>query len=165
MERQEMSEKTKKRRWLGYVLSALVLLGVYQGWVTYNTWQGKKVLAASALVRHSLPEALVLAAVEKKQVLADLSAIWCPSCRALDRDVFSNTEVIAAIDERFIFARIEYESKEGKAFMERYQVQGFPNLLILEANGDLVRKLPLKLDPHSFIDVLQETLPTSESGP
>ena len=147
---------SRKKLWITNGLFVLVLFGAYQGWVAYNTYMGEKTLAASDLPRFSLEQAKSLAAEQDKLVLADLSAIWCPSCRTLDRDVFSNPEVIAAITSRFVFARIEYESEDGKAFMKRYNVSGFPTLLILKANGDLVRKLPLELDPHSFINSLDD---------
>jgi thioredoxin-related protein len=35
--------------------------------------------------------------------------------------------------------------------METYGVRGFPTLLILDADGNLVRKLSLTFDPEQFL--------------
>jgi thioredoxin-related protein len=55
------------------------------------------------------------------------------------------------IRDNFVFATIELESEEGEAFMARYGVRGFPNLLILAEDGELIRKLPLTFDPKVFL--------------
>ena len=54
------------------------------------------------------------------------------------------------IDERYIFVRVEYESDEGKMFRERYGVKGFPKLLVIDAEGNLVAQLPTTYDPAVF---------------
>jgi thioredoxin-related protein len=54
------------------------------------------------------------------------------------------------IDERFVFVRVEYESDEGKLFRERYGVTGFPTLLVIDADGKLMVRLPTTYDPAVF---------------
>ncbi len=141
---------TNTRRWIGIGIMAAAVLAAYFINVEVQSYLGRKALAQTGLTALDLPQALAKAESESKLVLADLSAIWCPSCRKLDQTVLSDPEVRKAIEERFIFARIEYESEEGQAFQERYQVRGFPNLLILHPNGELVKKLPLTFDPAQF---------------
>ena len=82
--------------------------------------------------------------------------IWCPGCRTLDKQVLSAPSVQKEINKSFVFARIEYETEEGKAFKKRYKVSGFPNLLILDDQGKLVRKLPTVFDPDTFIANLKQ---------
>jgi thioredoxin-related protein len=53
-----------------------------------------------------------------------------------------------------VFARIEYESEEGEAFMEKYQVRGFPTVLILDAEGNKLMQLPLTFSPTAFVDMI-----------
>lgn len=144
-------DKTRLIRW-GIIVG--VMLAAYFAHVEINTYLGKKVLKETGLTILSLEEAFAEARKENKQVLADLSAIWCPSCRKLDKNVLADADVKQAIADKYIYARIEYESDEGKAFQTRYKVKGFPNLLILDAQGNLVRKLALSFEPKPFLNQL-----------
>lgn len=150
------AEKTGLKRlpwksWAGIIL----LLGVaYFANVEVQSYLGRKALNATGMQVYPLGQALSKAAVEKKLVLANMSAIWCPSCRKLDQSVFSDSAVHDAINRDYVFTRIEYESPEGKAFMEEYQVRGFPTLLVLDHTGKKLRQLPLTFNPRGFIALL-----------
>jgi thiol:disulfide interchange protein len=138
--------KTMKRL---AIIAAVVLLA-YFAQVEINTYLGKRALAEMGLEPLPLTEAFAKAKQDSKLVLADLSAIWCPSCRKLDKQVLSHVEVKRAIAEKYVYARIEYESEDGKVFQKRYNVQGFPHLLILDPTGEVVRHLPVTFDPEAF---------------
>lgn len=153
----ENTQPTRKKfkqtmlSWLPYIAIPLV---VYFGNVEVQSYLGKKALEEIELPKLSLEEALSEAAIQDKLVIADLSAIWCPSCRKLDQNVLAKPEVKAAIERDFVFSRIEYESDEGKAFAEKYNVSGFPTLLVLDPQGNKLRKLPLTFSPQEFINLL-----------
>lgn len=147
-----------KRRLITYASFAVILLVIYFCNTAIQTHLGRKALKETGLAHHDLNTALNLAQSQSKWVLADLSAIWCPSCRKLDQRIFSDKEVQNAIEQQFVFARIEYESDEGKAFKKAYKVSGFPTLLILDAKGKLIQQLPLTFDPQAFIKNLQGSL-------
>ncbi len=129
---------------------AVVVVALYFGNIAVQTHLGEKALAQTGLNALTLPEALEVAKSENKLVLADLSAIWCPSCRRLDREVLSDETVKAAINQRYAFARVEYDSDEGRAFMDTYNVRGFPTLLVLDAEGQLIKQLATSIDPEEF---------------
>lgn len=143
--------KSTLRRWSIY---AVIIAGIYFANVEVQTYLGKKALHATGLEVVELDRALALADREDKLVLADMSAIWCPTCRRLDRTVFSNSRVQDAIAASYVFSRIEYESAEGEAFMEKYNVFGYPTLLVLNPDGSLARRLPLTFDSDAFIAAL-----------
>jgi len=145
-----LSQTMKKRIWI-YASFALVLLVAYFANTAIQTHLGRKALKATGLTHHDLPEAMQLARQQNKLVLADLSAIWCPSCRKLDRQVFSDADVHAAIDRQFVFARLEYDSEAGQAFKKKYGTKGFPALVVIDAKGDLVKHLPITFDPGEFV--------------
>lgn len=139
-----------KKKWLRWIIPVLVIVAAYFINVEVQSYLGRKAVAATDLTMHSLEEAKNLAAKSDKLVLADLSAIWCPSCRSFDKRVLSDAQVQAAIDEKYVFARIEYESDAGVAFRERFKVNGFPRLFVLDSNGDLVRELKVSFQPDTF---------------
>ena len=132
------------------VTLAITVAVVYFGNVEVQSYLGRTAVAATGLESLPLEQALVQALADKRQVLVDMSAIWCSSCRRLDKQVFGDPAVRQAIQAKYVFSRIEYESDEGEALMEAYGVRGFPTLLILDAQGNLVRKLPITFDPRRF---------------
>ena len=134
----------KGLRWLVY---ALVPLALYFANVEVQTWRGEQALAATDLHFAPLEQALAQARSSGKPVLADFSAIWCPACRRLHAEVFTDPAVKAAILAGYELSRIDYESPEAPAFMARYGVTGFPTLLVLDQDGHMLRELPSGFDP------------------
>ncbi|CAM2070304.1 Thioredoxin family protein [Sulfidibacter corallicola] len=132
-----------------------VVLVAYFGNVALQSHWGRQAVEATGLEILSLEQALTKAKAENKLVLADLSAIWCASCRKFDEKVLSDARVRAAVQRDFVFARIEYESEAGTAFAEKYKVSGFPNLLILDSEGTMKRHLDLTFEPERFLTQLE----------
>jgi len=142
---------SKKNNFLrSFLIIGAVAVATYFINVEVQTRLGQSALESTGLELRSLEEAQTIAAKENKLVLADMSAIWCPSCRKLDNEVFAEESVKSIINSRFVFARIEYESDSGKAFMTKYGVRGFPTVLALKADGTLVEQLPLTFDPATY---------------
>lgn len=143
------------RKWLRYGAYALVPVALYFGYVEVQTRRGMAAMAATELAFRPLAAALVQAKAEGKPVLADFSAIWCPTCRRLHTEVFSDPAVKAAIKTGYVLSSIDYESAEAPAFMARYDVGSFPSLLVLDGDGALLRKLPITFDPAAFAAALR----------
>ena len=133
-----------------------VLTAIYFGNVAYQSSLGRQALAKTGLQSLSLPEAIRVARTEKKQILVDVSAIWCPVCRALDQSVFSNVDVQEVIKNHYVFCRLEYQSPEGTSFLRDHEAQGFPNLWVLDRNGGVVKHLPTTLSVNQFLDSLPD---------
>ena len=148
----------KRKSWKQFAMIAFVLVSAYFINVEIQTYLGEKTLRESGLVIYELNQALSKAEAESKWILADVSAIWCPKCRKLDKNVFSDKDVQKVLNKSFVFARIEYESNEGVAFQKKHRIRGFPNLLILNAKGELVKKLPLAFEPKAFISLLEQAV-------
>ena len=134
-------QKFLNRRFISYLVIALIAVSAYFINVEVQSYWGRQALEKAALTNLSLEKALAKAKTENKLVLVDVSAIWCPTCRKLDNEVFANEKVKQKINERFIFSRLEYESLEGTAFLEKYQASGFPNLWLLDSDGNVVKKI------------------------
>ena len=83
----------------------------------------------------TLEQALVEAAKESKLVLLDVGAYWCPPCHRLDEEVFTRSEVGEYLGEHFVAVHVDAEKGEGPELADRYRVQAFPTLLVLEPTG------------------------------
>ena len=133
---------------------AALLLSVYFVNVQIQSYWGRQTLAATGLVSLPLDQALAKARTKSKMVLVDVSAIWCPSCRLLDKTVFTDARVKKLIAEKFVFSRLEYESREGRAFLKAHGLEGFPTLVLLDGSGTVVHRLELTFKPAEFLDQL-----------
>ena len=150
-----------KKVWVSPVIFILIALVVYFGNVELQSYLGRNALQETGLTLHELPEALRIAKEQNKLVLVDMSAIWCPTCRKLDKEIFADERVKMAMAEDYVFARVEYESEAGEAFMARYNVRGFPTLLVLRTNGEKIRQLPLTFEPIEFIENIRRVASSS----
>jgi thiol:disulfide interchange protein len=151
---------------LSKILSVIVLIMLlsvlgYYGNKTVQSYLGQQAIDKTGLEIRSLEQALALAKGSDKLVLADMSAIWCPSCRKLDQQVFSDEQVKTQINQHFVYARIEYDSPAGKTFMQHYQVTGFPTLLVLNADGEKLVHLPVSYQPLPFMATLAKVVNAS----
>lgn len=127
-----------------------VVAAVYFANKSLHSYWGKQALSRLSITVYSVDEAMRRASKEEKLVLADYSAIWCPSCRKLDTNVFANRDISEQINRDFVYARVEYDSNEGIAFAKRYDVVGFPRVLVLLPTGESVAELPLTFDPQEY---------------
>lgn len=146
-----MPEKKKRSPLVSVAIIAVVVLAAYFINVEVQTYLGEQALEETGLEIRSFEDALIASKETGKPVLADLSAIWCASCRSFDQAVLANEVVKAKIEKDYVFARLEYESDEGGAFMERYGVRGFPNILVINGDGSLDRKLLVTRSPQEFL--------------
>ncbi len=65
---------------------------------------------------------------------------FCPGCARLERDVFSKPDS-RVLSDRWVAVRVlggEDETPAAKSFLDRYDVEGFPALLVLTADGQVV---------------------------
>ncbi len=91
-------------------------------------------------------EAKKKAAAEKKDILVDFTGSdWCHWCIKLSEEVFDKEEFQKQAPEKFILLELDYPNdkskqseelqKQNAELMERFQVQGFPTVLLLDAKG------------------------------
>jgi thiol:disulfide interchange protein len=81
------------------VIVLLVLVGIYANRLI-QTHLGQQAIEQTGLKVLSLQQALDKAKLSNKLVLADMSdmsAVWCPTCRKLDKQVFSDDRVKAQL--------------------------------------------------------------------
>ncbi|MFC3122848.1 thioredoxin family protein [Agaribacter flavus] len=140
------------------LLLLVVISVVYFGNRTIQSHLGEQALEALPYEVHTLQDGLAKARAENKLILADYSAIWCPSCRKLDTQVFSNTEVASTIQNNFVYARLDFDSEEGQNFAQKFNLTGFPRVLVLDVDGNKIVEMPLVFDPSAYNTNLNKVL-------
>ncbi len=94
-----------------------------------------EIVSAVEWFHGTLEQALAQAVAQDKLVFIDVGAYWCPPCHKLDEKVFVLPTVGEHLGKRYIALHIDAEKGEGPELVERYRVQAFPTMLVLEATG------------------------------
>ena len=90
--------------------------------------------------------ALKQAAAENKYVVVSISGLeWCGWCKALESEVFSQPEFIAYAKDNLICVLLDFKqsgratnvefAKQHETMLEKFKVQGFPTVIILNPQG------------------------------
>jgi thiol:disulfide interchange protein len=98
----------------------------------------------------SFEEALARARAEKKLVFVDLYADWCGWCTRMDEDVFTNARVQHALLD-FIPIKVDADRGGGRSVAARYSVTGLPAFLLLNGDGEVVRRFDGYLPIEEFL--------------
>lgn len=101
----------------------------------------------------SFEDALVRARAENKLVLVDVYTDWCGWCTKMDRDVFTDARVRTAL-LGVVPIRVNAEKGPGRRVAERYRVNGLPTFLLVNADGDVVRRFEGYKSAEAFLRAL-----------
>ncbi len=86
----------------------------------------------------SFNEAKELAAKEDKYIFMDCYAVWCGPCKSMERRVFSKESIGNYFNDNFINIKMDMERGEGPGLSNKYRITGYPTLLILDSEGNVV---------------------------
>ncbi|HRP31474.1 MAG TPA: thioredoxin family protein [Agriterribacter sp.] len=121
----------------------------------------------------TLSEAETRLAVQKKAVIIDLYTDWCGWCKVMDKNTYSNQNVIQYLQQNFYPVKLNAETKEvvawrGQQFRynERYRVNdyaihltggqlSYPSTVILPADGSAPQVIPGYLKPADMELILK----------
>ncbi len=95
---------------------------------------------------HDFAAAKKQAADEKKDLLVDFTGSdWCGWCIKLNEEVFSHDPFKTGVKDKFVLVELDYPKDKSKLSEEtqaqnkelqgKYAVQGFPTILLLDADG------------------------------
>ena len=103
-------------------------------------------------------EALKKAGKEGKMVSMDGYTVWCGPCKMMNERVFTQKVVGDYFKKHFIPLKVDMEKGEGIALRKKFDVNAFPTMFILDAEGNIVGKLQGARDTDIFLKELKEIL-------
>ena len=95
--------------------------------------------------------ALAKAKVNKKWVLLSFTGSdWCPYCAVMDKEVFDTPEFKDYTKDNFELVELDLPQekpipqalfKQNIAFLNRYHIEVFPAIIVLDSRGTFVKEL------------------------
>jgi thioredoxin-related protein len=103
-------------------------------------------------------EAMNLARKENKMLYIDCMTEWCGWCKVMDKNTFTNDEVAAMLNNKFIALKIDMEKGYGVNLAMKYHIRSFPTAIIINSAGELIYKQSGYQDAKQFLSTLTSVL-------
>lgn len=104
-----------------------------------------------------LPSALDRARIEGKPVLVNFYADWCVWCKRLESTTLRDAEVTYLLRDRVVPVSLDVDG-DGRDLSDRYRVEGLPTILVLDADGRELGRIPGYLPPTGFLEMMKELI-------
>ncbi|MDB6056713.1 MAG: trxA [Verrucomicrobiales bacterium] len=133
-------------------------------------WAAFQVVAAEKTGWETdLAKAQAQAKKENKLVLLDFTGSdWCGWCIKLDHETFSKPEWAAYAKKNLVLVEVDFPrskelsdavKKQNEALQKKYKVEGFPTIVVIDANGKTVwtKEGYLGGGPKAMIDEIEKS--------
>ena len=82
------------------------------------------------------------AADQNKLVMIDFYTDWCVPCKEVEKIIFTDdTAIVRFVNVTYVSTKINAEKGEGIALAKKYDVGGYPTLLFLDKNKNVVGRV------------------------
>lgn len=101
--------------------------------------------------------AFAYAKAKHKPLFLYWGAAWCPPCHYIHEVIFSNPEFIAR-SRLFVPVALDGDSDSAQELGERLGVLGYPTMIVYDADGEEVTRIPGGIDMAAYANVLDLAL-------
>lgn len=114
----------------------------------------------------SIEEAQALAKENPRSVFIDFTAAWCSWCKVMDKNTFSDPDIVAYINQNFYAVKVDFDSKDkfeylgekynGKELAKKYGITGLPTILFTSADFNKVKPVVGYQNANQFMNKLKK---------
>ncbi|SEI90717.1 Thioredoxin-related protein [Cyclobacterium xiamenense] len=120
---------------------------------------------AQEITWYSFEEVIDKVETTPKMILIDVYTDWCGWCKKMDKETFTDKEVIAYVNENFYAVKLNAEDSKkkfefrGREYSEEdmaraMRVQSYPNFVIMDAAMENITQLPGYREAKPFVSSL-----------
>lgn len=84
---------------------------------------------------------LTLAKKMHKPIFVDAYTTWCAPCQEMKQKTFTDPNIAAVFNARFINVAIDVEHDAGISFADHYLVTVYPTLFFIDADGRVIKRM------------------------
>lgn len=95
---------------------------------------------------------------EGKPIFVDVYTDWCGPCKKMSREVFPQKEVGDYYNANFINVKVDAEKGEGPALAQKFGAKGYPTLLFVSADEEVLHKVVGALESEMLIAMGKDAL-------
>lgn len=134
------------------IIGILILVAII-GYAVFENQSQKKVKTQQTDIKWytDLNAALDEAKNTNKPVFIDFYATWCSYCNKMDENTFSDLQVQQKLNN-YITVKIDID--RNPTIASNYKVYGVPTQVILNSNGDEVKRNEGYLGPNELLNQL-----------
>jgi len=116
---------------------------------------------------HSIPwsksftEARDAATKAGKPLMVDFGAEWCGFCKKLDRETFTDENVIRLVRESFVAVHVDTDKEPDLS--KKYGIEGLPTIVFLAPGGEELARLEGFRPPEQFLKEARKPAESSAS--
>lgn len=113
----------------------------------------------------TIDEAQARQAQEPRPMFVDVYTDWCGWCKRMDRDTFSNEEVVNYVNSNYYAVKLNAESTDEVTYKgstmsqtslaRTWKVSGYPTIVLINAEMSLVQAKPGFRKPNGFMSMLR----------
>jgi thiol:disulfide interchange protein len=112
--------------------------------------------AAQISFVHDQDVAMNRAASEGKPVMVKVYTDWCGVCKRMDEEVLKQSSVVLVVQDGFVPLKVNPETSErGAEFARKHNVEAYPTVLFLNAEGEEVHRIVGFAPEQAFLTHLE----------
>jgi thioredoxin 1 len=104
----------------------------------------------------TLAEAKQSATEVGKPIFINLSAVWCGYCKKMKKNIYTDAAVAQAMNAGYILSALDGEKSEDAELVSKLGINGFPTLLILDAQGSVLKRNTGYLNTKQLLNFLKK---------
>jgi thiol-disulfide isomerase/thioredoxin len=89
-------------------------------------------------------------------------AVWCPPCHAISATVFKSPEFLER-SKLFVPVYLDGDTDNAQAYGEKFGVRGYPTMIVFNADGAELTRIPGGIDLQAYANILDLTLGEASS--
>ncbi len=101
--------------------------------------------------------AFATARADNKPVFLFWTAAWCPPCNHVKSTIFTRDEFVAK-SRSFVPVYVDGDTPSGQALGKRFNVSGYPTMVLLNTDGGEVTRLEGSVEPAKYMQLLERGL-------
>jgi len=142
-----------------YMIKKINILVLAMFSLVIMTSMGDEVKKGIVFKTITLEKAKKISKLTGKPIFIDCYTYWCGPCKKMARTSFMNDKVANLYNSEFINLKVNMEkNKDGREIARMYKIRAYPILLVINAEGELQKKVVGMQNSGGLIQLAKEVL-------